>query len=133
MGVGFNNGTVLSPIGYWPTSIFTRLTDHAEYVQWGGEIVNLNISGRHTSTQMGSGYLSNNANAAYMRDLQVAVNISQFQPAYDLVVAATNSTYYSITKLSDTSFAYGGPEHAGAVRLSLDFLFYLYLTIFLFF
>ncbi|CAH2055089.1 unnamed protein product [Thlaspi arvense] len=127
LGVGFSNGTLIAPVGYWPTEIFTRLTDHAEKVEWGGEIVNDNISGRHTTTQMGSEYLSGNVKAAYMRDLQIAVDIGSFQPVYDLKVAATNPTLYSIEKLSNTSFLYGGPEHGAAVHLD-SMLFYLFVT-----
>ncbi|KAF3783475.1 hypothetical protein EJ110_NYTH32400 [Nymphaea thermarum] len=43
-------------IGYWPQSNY-RVT-RANKVQWGGEIVNRRITGRHTSTQMGSGHFS---------------------------------------------------------------------------
>ncbi|KAJ4887492.1 Uncharacterized protein Rs2_27240 [Raphanus sativus] len=112
LGVRFSNGSDLTPIGYWPLELFTRFTDHAENIQWGGEIVNLHVFGWHTSTQMGSGFLPGNDKAAYMRDLQTAVS--------DLKVGATNTTYYNIEKYSNTCFAYGGPEHGDAVHLSLD-------------
>ncbi|KAK8988707.1 hypothetical protein V6N11_030086 [Hibiscus sabdariffa] len=42
-------------LGYWPSSLFTKLSDRAEIIMWGGEIVNSGLQGRHTSTQMGSG------------------------------------------------------------------------------
>ncbi|KAL1220592.1 Protein neprosin [Cardamine amara subsp. amara] len=128
-----NDAVVATPVGYWPPKFFTRLTDYADRVQWGGEIVNKNISGRHTTTQMRSGYLPG-AKATYMRDLKVAVNFNNSQPISDLVVGTTNSTYYRIKKISNTSFSFGGPEHAGAVHLRLDFIFlYIYLDLFLLF
>ncbi|KAJ4887485.1 Uncharacterized protein Rs2_27233 [Raphanus sativus] len=114
LGVRFSNGSDLTPIGYWPLELFTRFTDHAENIQWGGEIVNLHVFGWHTSTQMGSGFLPGNDKSAYMRDLQTAVS--------DLKVGATNTTYYNIEKYSNTCFAYGGPEHGDAVHLSLDII-----------
>ncbi|XP_015572842.1 uncharacterized protein LOC8274537 isoform X1 [Ricinus communis] len=43
-------------IGYWPSSIFTTLAESATRINWGGEIVNYGLNGRHTSTQMGSGH-----------------------------------------------------------------------------
>ncbi|XP_002864153.2 uncharacterized protein LOC9300229 [Arabidopsis lyrata subsp. lyrata] len=115
LSVGPNSGTVLIPVGYWPREIFTCLTDHAESVQWGGEIIDKYVSGQHTTTQMGSGYLPSSAKAAYMRDLEIMVNTGNFQPAYDLVVGETNPDYYNIKKTSDTSFSYGGPE-SGACK-----------------
>ncbi|KAF3505543.1 hypothetical protein F2Q69_00002982 [Brassica cretica] len=120
LGVRLSNGSDLTPIGYWPLELFTSLTDHAENVQWGGEIVNLNVSGRQTSTQMGSGFLPGNDKAAYVRDLQIALSIGKFQAVSDLKVGATNPTYYNVEKYSNTSFAYGGPERGDAVQLSLD-------------
>lgn len=74
LGVGFSNGSKLSAIGYWPVEIFSWLTDHAENVQWGGEIVDIRASGRHTTTEMGSGYRPGSDRAAYVRDLQVALS-----------------------------------------------------------
>ncbi|EOA34170.1 hypothetical protein CARUB_v10021672mg, partial [Capsella rubella] len=115
LSIGPNSVTILIPVGYWPSEIFTNsLADHAENVQWGGEIVNENISGLHTTTQMGSGYLPSSNRAAYMRDLEIMVNTSHFQPITDLTTIETNSDYYKIKTTSDTSFTYGGPEHAGA-------------------
>ena len=43
-------------IGYWPASIFTSLAGSSTLIEWGGEIVNSQVNGRHTSTQMGSGH-----------------------------------------------------------------------------
>ncbi|KAL0717691.1 hypothetical protein Bca4012_067013 [Brassica carinata] len=135
LGVRLSNESDVTPIGYWPLELFTRLTDHADNVNWGGEIVNLNVLGRHTSTQMGSGYLPGDDKAAYMRDLQISVSIGEFQAVSDLKVGATNTSYYNVEKYSNTSFAYGGPkysntsfayggpEHGEAAHLSLLLFF----------
>ncbi|OMO66439.1 hypothetical protein COLO4_30568 [Corchorus olitorius] len=40
-------------VGYWPGSIFTRLSDRADAINWGGEIVNRGTGGRHTSLKWG--------------------------------------------------------------------------------
>ncbi|EFH60706.1 hypothetical protein ARALYDRAFT_896485 [Arabidopsis lyrata subsp. lyrata] len=134
LSIGSANDTVLTPVGYWPTEIFTCLSDYAERVQWGGEIVNTNFSGRHTTTQMGSGYLPSSAKAAYMRDLEIVTNNRDFQPTDDLIVGTTNPAYYDIKKSSNTSFSYGGPMHAGAVHIIIDsIVFYFCISLFLLF
>ena len=36
-------------VGYWPAHLFNHLADHASMVEWGGEIVNMEPGGGHTS------------------------------------------------------------------------------------
>ncbi|KAI3862095.1 hypothetical protein MKX03_007318 [Papaver bracteatum] len=46
-------------VGYYPSALFTELSKTTTSVQWGGgggEVINDNSKGRHTSTQMGSGH-----------------------------------------------------------------------------
>ncbi|KAL5757656.1 hypothetical protein ACOSP7_020267 [Xanthoceras sorbifolium] len=43
-------------LGYWPGSLFTGLADHATAVILGGEVLNKNVDGHHTTTQMGTSY-----------------------------------------------------------------------------
>ncbi|KAK8678739.1 hypothetical protein V6N13_144226 [Hibiscus sabdariffa] len=59
-------------VGYWPGSIFNKLSDRADYVSWGGEIINSGSQGRHTSTQMGSGHFPGEGyrKASYVRNLR---------------------------------------------------------------
>nr|CAD1830853.1 unnamed protein product [Ananas comosus var. bracteatus] len=45
-------------VGYWPNEIFTHLASYATSVEWGGEIVNNDVNGQHTTTQMGSGHFA---------------------------------------------------------------------------
>lgn len=126
---------VLEPVGYWPASLFTIQTDYAAIVQWGGEITNKNEYGRHTKTQMGSGYFpdSGRGKVAYMRNLKIALTESEFQPLQNLTVGATHPEYYRGEKLNDTCFYYGGPQqlNSKAAHPMLDYTI-LYFTFVLF-
>ncbi|XXG45987.1 hypothetical protein AAC387_Pa02g0932 [Persea americana] len=46
-------------VGYWPSFLFMSMYGHAEYIQWGGQVLNMAPEGSHTSTQMGSGHFPN--------------------------------------------------------------------------
>ncbi|CAL9219560.1 unnamed protein product [Arabidopsis halleri] len=133
LSIGSANDNVLTPVGCLRGNLYLPRR-YAERVQWGGEIVNTNFSGRHTTTQMGSGYLPSSAKAAYMRDLEIVTNNRDFQPTDDLIVGTTNPAYYDIKKSSNTSFSYGGPMHAGAVHIIIDsIVFYFCISLFLLF
>ncbi|RHN41648.1 putative neprosin [Medicago truncatula] len=69
----YGNGDI---IGYWPSSLFKRLQGEGDFAQFGGQVLNLNTTGFHTSTQMGSGHFDSGRfkKAAYIRNMQVAVN-----------------------------------------------------------
>ncbi|XP_019059742.1 PREDICTED: uncharacterized protein LOC104804783 [Tarenaya hassleriana] len=45
-------------VGYWPRSLFTSMQDHADRVDFGGEIVNAKSGEQHTETTMGSGHFA---------------------------------------------------------------------------
>ncbi|XP_010545136.1 PREDICTED: uncharacterized protein LOC104817584 [Tarenaya hassleriana] len=45
-------------VGYWPKSILSHLKGSASAVDWGGEILNFKVGGRHTNTDMGSGHFA---------------------------------------------------------------------------
>lgn len=66
----FGNKYVL---GYWPAFLFSYLTDSASMIEWGGEVVNSESDGQHTSTQMGSGHFPGEGfgKAGYFRNIQV--------------------------------------------------------------
>nr|CAD1818430.1 unnamed protein product [Ananas comosus var. bracteatus] len=65
----FGNDYVL---GYWPSFLFSYLADSASMVEWGGEVVNSEPDGAHTSTQMGSGRFPEEGfgKASYFRNIQ---------------------------------------------------------------
>ncbi|KAG2267829.1 hypothetical protein Bca52824_062384 [Brassica carinata] len=112
LDVLIDNG-IFEPIGYSPSFLFTLLTEYAVTVECGGEIVNMHASGRHTSTQMGSGCYpgSGIGKVAYMRNLQIALSENEFQPVQDLEIIATSPYYYGAKILNDTFFYYRGPDH----------------------
>ncbi|KAM3733777.1 hypothetical protein ACB098_11G163100 [Castanea mollissima] len=60
-------------IGYWPSALFSVLSNSASLVTWGGEVANLNIGGQHTTTQMGSGHFAEErpSRASYFQNLKV--------------------------------------------------------------
>ncbi|XP_028777885.1 uncharacterized protein LOC114734416 [Neltuma alba] len=45
-------------VGYWPSSLFSSLSDSATVIEWGGEVGNSGTNGQHTTTQMGSGHFA---------------------------------------------------------------------------
>ncbi|OMO66438.1 hypothetical protein COLO4_30567 [Corchorus olitorius] len=104
-------------IGYWPGSIFTGLSDRAELINWGGEILNSKSGGRHTSTQMGSGHFPSEGfgKAAFFRKLAsfdesgAEINAENVQTyvsrpeCYDLEIPNKNKDVWG------THFYFGGP------------------------
>lgn len=109
-------GTTL--VGYWPSALFTHLsTGGATKVHWGGEVLNFNFSGRHTTTQMGSGRFPSEGykKAAYFRSLGLVSPESPrtINPPNSLSTQADNRNCYDIsignTRAWGLHFFYGGP------------------------
>ncbi|KAL8154222.1 hypothetical protein V2J09_011982 [Rumex salicifolius] len=102
-------------VGYWPANLFTHLRSHADMIQFGGEIVNTNSMGFHTSTQMGSGHFPDQGfkKAAYFRNLQVIDWDNNLIPTSNLQLLADHPNCYDIVQgKSDVwgdYFYYGGP------------------------
>ena len=57
-------------LGYWPSFLFSDLTESASMIEWGGEVVNSQSYGQYNSTQMDSGRFSK---ASYLKNIQVHV------------------------------------------------------------
>ncbi|KAE9593541.1 putative neprosin [Lupinus albus] len=103
-------------IGYWPSSLFTRLKSHANFMQFGGEITNFAVNG-HTTTQMGSGHFAERGfrKAALFRSLGFVNSFNKLSPipVTNLQTYAGHPNCYDIKVLSDdvygTHFYYGGP------------------------
>ncbi|XP_010454087.1 PREDICTED: uncharacterized protein LOC104735906 [Camelina sativa] len=110
MGLGDN-----TLVGYWPAELFTHLADHATTVEWGGEVVNTRASGRHTTTQMGSGHFPDEGfgKASYFRNLEVVDSDNSLVPVHDVKILAENTECYDIKSSYSnewgTYFYYGGP------------------------
>lgn len=85
-------------VGYWPAHLFTHLTDHANMVEWGGEVVNMEPGGDHTSTQMGSGHFPNEGfgRASYFRNLQVVDAENSLQTIDSVSTLSEHTTCYDI-------------------------------------
>ncbi|XP_076943703.1 protein neprosin-like [Bidens hawaiensis] len=102
-------------VGYWPASLFTHLRDHSSMVQFGGEIVNSQASGSHTSTEMGSGHFSGEGfgKASYFRNMQVVDWDNSLIPLSNLKVLADNPNCYDIrggiNNVWGNYIYYGGP------------------------
>ncbi|XVE88763.1 hypothetical protein DITRI_Ditri19aG0095100 [Diplodiscus trichospermus] len=102
-------------LGYWPGSIFTRLSDRAEIITWGAETVNSNSEGRHTSTQMGSGHFpwQGYSKASYIRNLAYIDDSGAVIDAGNLVPLVTNPACYDLQMGTltnyGTHFFFGGP------------------------
>ncbi|XP_050872304.1 uncharacterized protein LOC127074928 [Lathyrus oleraceus] len=75
-------------VGYWPFNLFKELNNEANLVQFGGEVLDLNPTGDHTATDMGSGQFPELGLevAAFIRNMQVAV-------AHDTYVDLPNPQY----------------------------------------
>ncbi|KAG6532604.1 hypothetical protein ZIOFF_006453 [Zingiber officinale] len=102
-------------VGYWPSFLFSHLSEHASMVQFGGEVVNSRPMGEHTSTQMGSGRFASEGfgQASYFRNLQVVDWDNSLVPVPNLRVLADHPGCYNIqggiNAVWGNYFYYGGP------------------------
>ncbi|XP_054813491.1 uncharacterized protein LOC129314146 [Prosopis cineraria] len=103
-------------IGYWPSSLFPRLSDSATYIQYGGEVVNRKPNGQHTTTQMGSGHFPSEdfGIASYFNNIKFINSQNQLMPLDYLVPVNDYSNCYDLKYDHDDNgwgnfFFYGGP------------------------
>lgn len=102
-------------VGYWPGLLFSYLTESASMIEWGGEVVNSESDGEHTTTQMGSGHFPNEGfgKASYFRNIQVVDSNNNLRLPTDLSIFTEQSNCYDahLGKSSHwgTYFYYGGP------------------------
>ncbi|KAL2652286.1 hypothetical protein R1flu_020414 [Riccia fluitans] len=114
------------PVGYWPSHIFTgKLRDSAEYMEFGGEIINSKAGEkrRHTRTNMGSGYYPEAGDrvAAYQRNLQIVNENNQLRDAPISLGRAEQPACYNARISTDvpeweSHFFYGGNGHSKRCR-----------------
>ncbi|RZC51723.1 hypothetical protein C5167_020147 [Papaver somniferum] len=107
-------------VGYYPSSLFTELSNKATTIQWGGEIVNAKSKGRHTATQMGSGHFPSEGGlktSSYFNWVQVVDENNMSMDPKDFDLEATNPNCYDL-KVDDShrdtngfGFYYGGPGY----------------------
>ncbi|XP_020112709.1 uncharacterized protein LOC109727174 isoform X2 [Ananas comosus] len=102
-------------VGYWPAEIFTHLASYATLVEWGGEIVNDDVNGQHTTTQMGSGHFAEEGyrKASYFRNVEVVNSTNALSSPQSVSTIAGNPNCYDIQTFFNASwgsyFFYGGP------------------------
>ncbi|CAI0392066.1 unnamed protein product, partial [Linum tenue] len=104
-------------VGYWPPSIFTGgLKSGSSLVEFGGEVVNSDPTGFHTSTDMGSGHFPSEGfgKAAFFKNLVYLTRGGVAKDADTLQGRAARPECYDVAvQKSDTDygayFYYGGP------------------------
>ncbi|GER57806.1 hypothetical protein STAS_35632 [Striga asiatica] len=108
----FGNNHVL---GYWPGLLFSYLSESASMVEWGGEVVNSQSDGQHTTTQMGSGHFSEEGfgKASYVRNIQVVDSSNNLRAPKDIGIFTEQSSCYNVQLGNNGGwgnfFYYGGP------------------------
>ncbi|KAE8701085.1 hypothetical protein F3Y22_tig00110548pilonHSYRG00160 [Hibiscus syriacus] len=108
----FGNNYVL---GYWPAFLFSYLSDSASMIEWGGEVVNSESDGQHTSTQMGSGHFPNEGfgKASYFKNIQIVDGSNNLRVPKGLETFTEQSSCYDVETGKGGNwgsyFYYGGP------------------------
>eukprot|EP01018_Ginkgo_biloba_P032501 Gb_36043 [translate_table: standard] len=108
----FGNDYVL---GYWPAPLFSYLADSASMIEWGGEVVNSEPDGQHTSTQMGSGHFPDEGfgKSSYFRNIQIVDGSNNLRAPKGLGTFTEQSNCYNVQKGYNGNwgnyFYYGGP------------------------
>lgn len=108
----FGNDYVL---GYWPGFLFSYLSDSASMIEWGGEVVNSEADGQHTSTQMGSGHFPHEGfgKASYFKSILIVDGSNNLRVPKGIDTFTEQSSCYDVQiGNSDnwgTYFYYGGP------------------------
>ncbi|XP_013635179.1 PREDICTED: uncharacterized protein LOC106340890 [Brassica oleracea var. oleracea] len=103
-------------VGYWPGQLFNSLGNGATIVQWGGEIINSETDGKHTSTNMGSGHFADEGfkKASYFRNLMTIDGTNTLTEPQGVYPSTGHDNCYNI-KAGDVgtswgvNFFYGGP------------------------
>ena len=104
-----------SVVGYWPSSLFSHLSDSASMIEWGGEVVNVAQNGEHTSTQMGSGHFPEEgfAKASYFRNIQTVDEGNSLRPPQSISTFTEQSNCYDLRNGNNgewgSYFYFGGP------------------------
>ncbi|THU61247.1 hypothetical protein C4D60_Mb07t21290 [Musa balbisiana] len=110
--IQFGNDYVL---GYWPSFLFSYLTESASMIQWGGEVVNSELEGEHTSTGMGSGHFPEEGfgKASYFRNIQIVDGSNNLRAPKEVGTFTEQSSCYDVQNGNNDDWGhyiyYGGP------------------------
>ncbi|KAL7204610.1 hypothetical protein ACSBR2_017648 [Camellia fascicularis] len=102
-------------VGYWPTFLFSYLADSASVIEWGGEVLNLESGGQHTTTQMGSGHFAEEGlgKASYISNIQIVDGSNNLIAPTGVSTLADQSNCYDVQMGVNNDFGnyiyYGGP------------------------
>ncbi|GMQ00557.1 hypothetical protein CsSME_00047597 [Camellia sinensis var. sinensis] len=108
----FGNGYVL---GYWPSFLFSYLADSGSMIEWGGEVVNSEADGQHTSTQMGSGHFPEEGfgKSSYFKNIQIVDSSNNLKAPKGIGTFTEQSNCYDVQTGTNGDwghyFYYGGP------------------------
>ncbi|RCV38373.1 hypothetical protein SETIT_8G136900v2 [Setaria italica] len=100
-------------LGYWPSSIFSYLSDSASSVEWGGEVYSPDAG--QTSTEMGSGHFPEEGfgKASYIKNIQVVDSSNNLKFPNGVVLIAERSSCYKVQNGANSDWGtyiyYGGP------------------------
>ncbi|XXG48516.1 hypothetical protein AAC387_Pa02g2943 [Persea americana] len=102
-------------LGYWPAFLFSYLADSASMIEWGGEVVNSEPDGEHTSTEMGSGHFPEEGfgKASYFRNIQIVDGSNNLRVPKDIGTFTEKPNCYDVQHDNNGDwgnfFYYGGP------------------------
>ncbi len=105
-------------VGYYPRSLFDSdgLRDHAGVVKFGGEIIDEQVSGDHTRTDMGSGHFPGDGfgYAAYQRQVRFITTSNVWGMRPDVTDHRTDADCYDLETIVSSGsweryFYFGGP------------------------
>ncbi|XP_020113805.1 uncharacterized protein LOC109727970 [Ananas comosus] len=104
----YGHGDNLTPVGYWPKSLFTSLADEATRVDFGGEVSFQKKNG--VSPPMGSGYFpTDHSKTAYIKDTAYVDKDGNYFIPKNPASYADNPYCYKLAGYDPLRFAYGGP------------------------
>lgn len=120
-------------VGYYPNTLYDSagIAVKASEIDYGGEIVNHQIGGIHTATDMGSGHFASEGfgYSAFVKHIRYIDTAHFTQEASGLFTNATNTSYYDIILHSSGDpnyvnyFYFGGPGGSGGGSARADFNF----------
>ncbi|KAG6473166.1 uncharacterized protein LOC122027354 [Zingiber officinale] len=102
-------------LGYWPSFLFSYLAESASMIEWGGEVVNSEPDGEHTSTAMGSGHFPGEgfSKSSYFRNLQIVDDSNNLKAPREVGTFTERPNCYDVRTGSNFQwghfFFYGGP------------------------
>ncbi|KAI3883505.1 hypothetical protein MKX03_010518 [Papaver bracteatum] len=105
-------------VGYYPSSLFTQLSNTSTRIDFGGEITNKRSKGQHTSTQMGSGHFPSEGGlgiSSYFIHIQIIDEHNEAKDPSDVKTYVTNPNFYDLQidnkHTNGYGFYYGGPGY----------------------